>query len=110
MLAKKALANGQCVVIGMQSTSESDLNRAIESKQGKISEFISTMEYQLVGFIKRNMDTGDSLPLQKRKEELISDCDTITWPPAPLDDLIDRLGGPSKVAEMTGFCLNTIFQ
>lgn len=40
--------------------------------------------------------------LVKLKEQLLAEVEALTLPPSPLDDLIDKLGGPSSVAEMTG--------
>jgi hypothetical protein len=36
------------------------------------------------------------------KKRLLTTIDALQLPPTPLDELIDRLGGPSQVAEMTG--------
>ena len=40
--------------------------------------------------------------LLRKRQELADSISLISLPPAPLDDLIDRLGGVSEVAEMTG--------
>lgn len=36
------------------------------------------------------------------KENLLAEVERLQVPPAPLDSLIDALGGPEQVAEMTG--------
>lgn len=35
------------------------------------------------------------------KQWIIAKANAMPFPPTPLDDLIDRLGGPGAVAEMT---------
>ena len=49
--------------------------------------------------------TGPPQPLSRLvtlRSELLAAAEALDLPAAPLDDLIDRLGGPDKVAEMTG--------
>jgi len=46
---------------------------------------------------------GEPVPeLVALKEAILQRLDDLPVPPSPLDDLIDRLGGPDAVAEMTG--------
>ena len=51
--------------------------------------------------------TADKAPvpipaLVDSRDILLDEARTLPMPPSPLDDLIDRLGGPACVAEMTG--------
>ena len=49
--------------------------------------------------------TGPPQPLSRLvtlRSELLAAAEALDLPASPLDDLIDRLGGPDKVAEMTG--------
>ncbi len=45
---------------------------------------------------------GEVIQCLREKAELLAELDTLALPPCALDYLIDELGGPSKVAEMTG--------
>ena len=40
--------------------------------------------------------------LRRMRRQLLRKLDALRWPDNPLDELLARLGGPSKVAEMTG--------
>jgi len=45
---------------------------------------------------------GTIIEAQRERDRLLRRLDALDLPPAALDDLIDRLGGPTVVAEMTG--------
>lgn len=109
--AQQALEAGYCVVIGLQSTGEASLESEITRCGGILHSFISSTEEILVRFItqyfptqkiKSNGDVVEDKWSVEAKDLLLSFVKKINLPISPLDDLIDQLGGPGKVAEMTG--------
>ena len=46
--------------------------------------------------------------LKKVQKEILDEIKTLNWPPNPLDSIIDQLGGPENVAEMTGRSSRTV--
>ena len=108
---KNALQEGYCVVIGLQTTGEASLMQDISQTKGNINKFMSLCNEILKRFIKQNFPTVIQLNANESKEDpwslkakemLLEFADRIALPKSPLDDVIDQLGGPSKVAEMTG--------
>ena len=92
-MAQQAVDEGKCVVIGLQSTGESGLKDDSGENGCSAADHILRSSIQKLG----------SLYLGKPKvKELLQRLDELKLPLNPLDDLIDRLGGPRRVAEMTG--------
>jgi hypothetical protein len=107
-LAKAAIEDGCAVVIGLQSTGEARTNANL-AKGGFIKEFVSTASEYIVHVIEKHFKTGSEyqslyeIPaLTAVKRRLLQKARSFKLPDNPLDQIIDELGGPEKVAEMTG--------
>lgn len=108
---KTAIDGGYCVVIGLQSTGEASLMQEFVQSNGNLSRFVSLCSEILKRFIMQYFPTDVQFSPNEMKEDpwslkakgmLLDFVDRIELPNSPLDDIIDQLGGPSKVAEMTG--------
>ena len=129
---RRALREGKCAVIGLQTTGEA-AEASLEMSPGmRVDAFVSTTREMLSGFIRTHFpvyvedvaapsdanggDPNASLlnpgtPLGPLREHpdcvearriLLEQADRLGLPPNFLDELIDQLGGPRRVAEMTG--------
>lgn len=111
--AKQALEDGCCVVIGLQTTGEASLEHEI-SKGASLTGFVSLCREILSRFIDQYFPTTidgatdvDGKPVEDSwsvtaKNMLKQFAQKISLPDSPLDEIIDKLGGPECVAEMTG--------
>ncbi|KAK7104354.1 uncharacterized protein [Littorina saxatilis] len=111
--AKAALETGHCVVIGLQSTGEAALDTDLSQHNlDGPKRFISVCREIIRSFVKTNFPTHKTgnpgtEPVEdewsaKAKKMLLDYAQQINLPDSPLDELIDKLGGPDQVAEMTG--------
>ncbi|CAB4012834.1 FORGETTER 1-like [Paramuricea clavata] len=109
--AKEALESGNSVVIGLQTTGEASLESEVTRCGGNINHFVSTTEEILYRFIVQYFPTQIQQPsgeivedkwCVQAKELLKGFVKKIELPMNQLDEIIDKLGGPSCVAEMTG--------
>uniref|UniRef100_A0A383VKE6 UBA domain-containing protein n=1 Tax=Tetradesmus obliquus TaxID=3088 RepID=A0A383VKE6_TETOB len=114
--AKAALASGMCVVIGLQSTGEAAAD-AMGLEPGPLPGFVSPCKEMLLRFIQLNFPEHaaqspeaaamglqpEAIPAcRAMKQQLLAQLAQLDLPPNFLDQLIDELGGPGIVAEMTG--------
>ena len=67
------------------------------SECGQVSEEVKEERDVFVTEMRTRVEAAE-----KRKEELVAAIRKLELPNNPLDDLIDQLGGPEAVAEMTG--------
>ncbi|KAK7504954.1 hypothetical protein BaRGS_00003982 [Batillaria attramentaria] len=106
--AKAALDNGQCVVIGLQSTGEASLDQEAMSAKWECTGFVSVCRELLSRFVRAEFPTKKVGATEedewsvKAKQMLLEFAAKIKLPDSPLDELIDKLGGADQVAEMTG--------
>ncbi|KAK2165679.1 hypothetical protein NP493_1355g00006 [Ridgeia piscesae] len=110
--AKTVLDSGHCVVIGLQTTGEASMDSELNKcKMAPLVGFVSLCREILTRFIEQsfpvtNENQNVAHPIDDwcctAKQMLLSFANRIELPNSPLDDIIDRLGGPGCVAEMTG--------
>jgi hypothetical protein len=107
-MATLAVENKKCVVIGMQSTGEASLDQAIVDGHVSINsgtdDLPSVAESHMLKAIAllKHPEFPQDEASRRSQEILVGRAKAICLPPNALDDLIDRCGGPSVVAEMTG--------
>lgn len=108
-MTREALEEGYCVVIGMQSTGEARVSDKI-AHNGFDGDFISSAKEIALHLVRSYFFDGSEFmdkaepvaELHKMKTDLLRRAKELTLAINPLDALIDELGGPNKVAEMTG--------
>lgn len=106
-VAKQALEDGHCCVIGLQSTGEASAQRAakaagVEGAASSFDDFISAPSEGLKSVIR------DILP-EEAQQPWLSAVDNLNLPANHLDRLLNELGGPEKVSVNIGyhFCCAT---
>jgi hypothetical protein len=67
-LAREALKNDKCVVIGLQSTGESKTNEALEESGGELTDFVSTAKAVFQSMIEKHFPA----PNRKKTQRLLS--------------------------------------
>ena len=99
--ANSAIEAGHCCVIGLQSTGEASAKRAAAAagvgEEGKVmfEAFVSAPGEGLKNVIR-------SIIPEEEVQTWLNAVDELQLPPGHLDRLLSELGGPSKVAELTG--------
>uniref|UniRef100_A0A8C6L537 Protein strawberry notch homolog 2 n=1 Tax=Nothobranchius furzeri TaxID=105023 RepID=A0A8C6L537_NOTFU len=114
-LAQKELEAGKCIVIGLQSTGESRTREVLDENDGHLDRFVSAAEGVFQSLVTKHFPSEkqrrEKAPGNKRKREieemkqgLLNKISVLgkELPLNTLDVLIDKFGGPDKVAEMTG--------
>jgi hypothetical protein len=96
-ITQEAVEEGKCVVIGIQNTGEAGL-----TDDGG-DNGCSVLTYIVKSLLEKNSTVaGFEFIAKEEKKKLLKRLGDLELPITPLDDLIDRLGGPRRVAEMTG--------
>uniref|UniRef100_A0A0N4ZKF1 AAA_34 domain-containing protein n=1 Tax=Parastrongyloides trichosuri TaxID=131310 RepID=A0A0N4ZKF1_PARTI len=72
-IAKEAIKNNKCVVIGLQSTGEARTLEQLEENGGELTEFVSTAKAVLQGLIDKHFPTQDTS--FSGKYDIFSDLD-----------------------------------
>ncbi|XP_067930310.1 uncharacterized protein [Watersipora subatra] len=110
--AKEAINSGKCVVIGIQNTGEANMDDRL-SRDRQIRGFVSSCREILLNFLNNHFpvvqEVGDEAGILhydqwslNYRDLLIQYANHLELPNNALDMLIDKLGGASQVAEMTG--------
>eukprot|EP00668_Euglena_longa_P000163 GGOE01000228.1.p1 GENE.GGOE01000228.1~~GGOE01000228.1.p1 ORF type:complete len:479 (-),score=102.56 GGOE01000228.1:121-1557(-) len=129
-LAQQELSNGNSIVIGLQTTGEASLSKELSAMSTNVEgqrcrrDLVSVTEEILLQFLEahfpvepEDMFSSDvgvegvyevqqqmqaTMNCRAKRVEFMERAVTLGLPPTALDDLIDQLGGPDCVAEMTG--------
>ena len=104
-IAKESLEAGQAVVIGLQSTGEARTEAAVQGQASddgdEFDAFVQPASLMIRALVEKWLVVEGVEPDAKVKG-ILDRADALALPPNPLDDIIHQLGGPKKVAEMTG--------
>ncbi|KAL7536947.1 hypothetical protein ACHAXR_007495, partial [Thalassiosira sp. AJA248-18] len=98
--AKQAVEDGNSCVIGLQSTGEASSQRAataagIDEGDGSFDQFVSAPSEGLKRIVRNIIPVEDV-------QTWLDKVNNLQLPSGHLDRLLNELGGPSKVAELTG--------
>ncbi|XP_078614112.1 uncharacterized protein LOC144883439 isoform X1 [Branchiostoma floridae x Branchiostoma japonicum] len=107
--AKESLEKGYCIVIGLQTTGEASLECELSKHGGQVLGFVSLCKEIYTRFVHQHFPTHiqgqeekEDFWCKSAKDLLLGFADKMELPNSPLDEIIDQLGGPQCVAEMTG--------
>ena len=100
--ARKALSSGHSVVIGLQSTGEAAA-AALNLEPGAYAGWVSSARRTILGFLESQFPRsagggGDD----EMYASLVKEANALPLPNNFIDTILDALGGPKQVAEMTG--------
>ncbi|CAG9461146.1 unnamed protein product [Pedinophyceae sp. YPF-701] len=111
-IAREALRANQCVVIGLQGTGAASTGKtaAENEDEGGVQDFTSAPQQRLLTYIadmehKLASGPGDESQRAEAVKELRALYDEVSemsLPPNPIDKLVIELGGPDRVADLTG--------
>eukprot|EP00916_Digyalum_oweni_P008008 GHVL01013425.1.p1 GENE.GHVL01013425.1~~GHVL01013425.1.p1 ORF type:complete len:1459 (-),score=314.98 GHVL01013425.1:852-5228(-) len=107
-LAQREISNGKSVVISMWTTGESLIKEKMEElASSDLDESLSTPQLMIEKIINHHFKVKDKFGnnldwVHDELEDCLNVVKQIGLPKNPLDELIEKLGGPTKVAEMSG--------